>query len=66
MDRMPEVALMAIGMVAALASFVMSLRVDKSVSDMRAELAEARRQDAADTREWVDNHFQRRLEGTRV
>jgi len=67
MDRQAiEVALMAIGMIATLANFAMMLRVDKAVSDMRAEMAEARRTDEKGLREWVEQHFQRRVEAQRT
>jgi hypothetical protein len=63
MDRsMGEVILMAVGMIAALANFVMMLRMAAAVSGLRTEIAEARRMDTEAFHEWVEARFQRRLE----
>jgi hypothetical protein len=56
----------AIAMVAGLANFIMMLIVKRAVSDIKAFIAEARRTDEKELRQWVEDHFQRRVEAQRT
>ena len=61
MEIWPEVALGVVGLV----NMITALRIDKGLSDLRAQIADERRKDSEKVREWVEEHFQRRLETPR-
>jgi hypothetical protein len=48
-------SLAAIG---ALVNYVLTLRIGVEVQKLRAEIAEARRQDAKEMRDWVDGRME--------